>query len=192
LAEIENALRTNATIEDAVVLAKKDLTGETCLVAYLVAKEKLQIADVKACLNQHLPDYMLPAHFMQLPSFPLTSNGKTDKKALPGLDGLAVSSTAEYVKPVTEAELKLAAIWAEVLGIDQEAISLHGNFFELGGHSLRATTLALKIDKAFGIKIPLTAIFKNAALKDLAKFIENITWLKQNDLQTENLKEIEI
>jgi len=135
---------------------------------------------------------MLPEYFVQLETLPVTSNGKTDKKALLAYEGLRMSSDVEYIAPRNEVEKELAEIWAEILGIEKELISVNSNFFELGGHSLKATTLSLKIDKVLQTKVPLTEIFQRPTLGENASFIENIRWIKENDSETRNLKEIEI
>jgi gramicidin S synthase 2/tyrocidine synthetase-3 len=192
LGEIENAFRSTGKIEDAAVICTIDSTGEKKLIAYLVCKEKLHVSNVRIELSKVLPNYMIPAHFVQLEKIPLTSNGKVDKKALPDSESLRMIIDVEYVAPRNDIEKKLVEIWSEVLGVDKEVISINSNFFELGGHSLKATSLSLKIYRILDTKVPLTEIFKRTTLQDLAGFIENVMWLKEDNLVTENLKEIEI
>ncbi|WP_038266615.1 phosphopantetheine-binding protein, partial [Xenorhabdus cabanillasii] len=91
------------------------------------------VNNLRAHLSAILPDYMVPAAFVRLDSFPQTPNGKLDRRALPAPDGEAFARQI-YEAPQGETEIALAAIWQEVLGI--EAISRHDNFFALGGHSL--------------------------------------------------------
>ncbi|MFG8045097.1 amino acid adenylation domain-containing protein, partial [Pseudomonas aeruginosa] len=135
LGEIEAALAGLAGIRDAVVLAH-DGVGGTQLVGYVVADsaedaERLR-ESLRESLKRHLPDYMVPAHLMLLERMPLTVNGKLDRQALPQPD--ASLSQQAYRAPGSELEQRIAAIWAEILGV--ERVGLDDNFFELGGHSL--------------------------------------------------------
>ncbi|WP_153019837.1 amino acid adenylation domain-containing protein, partial [Pseudomonas aeruginosa] len=135
LGEIEAALAGLAGVRDAVVLAH-DGVGGTQLVGYVVADsaedaERLR-ESLRESLKRHLPDYMVPAHLMLLERMPLTVNGKLDRQALPQLD--ASLSQQAYRAPGSELEQRIAAIWAEILGV--ERVGLDDNFFELGGHSL--------------------------------------------------------
>ncbi|MFZ6775130.1 hypothetical protein ACO0LB_20770, partial [Undibacterium sp. SXout7W] len=106
------------------VLAREDVPGQQHLVAYLVGS--FDADALRADLLQSLPEYMVPAHFMQLDAFPLTSNGKVDRKALPAPDMTA--NAAAYVAPRTAEEETIAAIWADVLKLEQ--VGVHDNFFE--------------------------------------------------------------
>ncbi|WP_153019910.1 amino acid adenylation domain-containing protein, partial [Pseudomonas aeruginosa] len=135
LGEIEAALAGLAGVRDAVVLAH-DGVGGTQLVGYVVADsaedaERLR-ESLRESLKRHLPDYMVPAHLMLLERMPLTVNGKLDRQALPQPD--ASLSQQAYRAPGSELEQRIAAIWAEILGV--ERVGLDDNFFELGGHSL--------------------------------------------------------
>ncbi|WP_153887205.1 amino acid adenylation domain-containing protein, partial [Pseudomonas aeruginosa] len=134
LGEIEAALAGLAGVRDAVVLAH-DGVGGTQLVGYVVADsaedaERLR-ESLRESLKRHLPDYMVPAHLMLLERMPLTVNGKLDRQALPQPD--ASLSQQAYRAPGSELEQRIAAIWAEILGV--ERVGLDDNFFELGGHS---------------------------------------------------------
>ncbi|MCO1857977.1 amino acid adenylation domain-containing protein, partial [Pseudomonas aeruginosa] len=132
LGEIEAALAGLAGVRDAVVLAH-DGVGGTQLVGYVVADsaedaERLR-ESLRESLKRHLPDYMVPAHLMLLERMPLTVNGKLDRQALPQPD--ASLSQQAYRAPGSELEQRIAAIWAEILGV--ERVGLDDNFFELGG-----------------------------------------------------------
>ncbi|MCS8371810.1 amino acid adenylation domain-containing protein, partial [Pseudomonas aeruginosa] len=132
LGEIEAALAGLAGVRDAVVLAH-DGVGGTQLVGYLVADsaedaERLR-ESLRESLKRQLPDYMVPAHLMLLERMPLTVNGKLDRQALPQPD--ASLSQQAYRAPGSELEQRIAAIWAEILGV--ERVGLDDNFFELGG-----------------------------------------------------------
>ncbi|MCS9791706.1 amino acid adenylation domain-containing protein, partial [Pseudomonas aeruginosa] len=132
LGEIEAALAGLAGVRDAVVLAH-DGVGGTQLVGYVVA-DSAEDAEclresLRESLKRHLPDYMVPAHLMLLERMPLTVNGKLDRQALPQPD--ASLSQQAYRAPGSELEQRIAAIWAEILGV--ERVGLDDNFFELGG-----------------------------------------------------------
>jgi hypothetical protein len=109
-------------------------------VAYLVAGNETTIPaveELRAALAEHLPGYMIPAVFVTLDAFPLTPNGKVDRKALPEPEMDRAQITAEYVAPRTPLEQALADLCAAILGL--ERVGIHDSFFDLGGNSLMAT-----------------------------------------------------
>ncbi|UII31963.1 amino acid adenylation domain-containing protein [Fulvivirga ulvae] len=167
--EIESQLLTHEEIKEAVVYAHGN-SGEQILVAYYVSASMIEPADLRDHLSQSLPDYMIPSYFMHLDKFPLTPNGKIDRKSLPAPE--LVSST-EYVGPSNEIEEQLVNIWAEVLKADPEAVSVTQSFFELGGHSLLASLLANKIHKQLSITIPLREIFRHQDVRSQGQYLGN-------------------
>jgi len=114
---------------------------------------------------------MIPAHYLMLGSFPLTANGKLDFSAFPEPDFAVVSEV--YLAPRDGVEEKLAAIWADVLGVPQESIGVNDHFFNRGGHSLKATILISLIHKTFHIKIPLAHIFTHPHLLEQAEYLRH-------------------
>ncbi|MBA3259069.1 MAG: hypothetical protein H0T68_06355, partial [Gemmatimonadales bacterium] len=124
---------------------------------------------LRAHLRDRLPDYMVPAAFVILNALPLTPNGKVDRRALPAPDGTR-TALESFVAPRTEAELRLAAIWTELLGV--ERVGLNDDFFELGGHSLLAVKLFARIEEAFGHRLPLSTLFQSATIARLAEALE--------------------
>ncbi|WP_218031513.1 condensation domain-containing protein, partial [Paenibacillus kobensis] len=120
-------------------------------------------------MGKALPDYMIPAYFVQIERIPLTSNGKVDRKALPKPDR-SMSTGAVYEAPRNEMEEKLAIILQDVLGIGQ--VGVQDNFFELGGHSLRATRVVNQIEVKTGVRLPLKAIFAAPTVRLLAREVE--------------------
>ena len=119
-------------------------------------------------------------------TFPLTPNGKIDRKALPEPDG-SINSGVEYVAPDNEIQEKLARIWQEVLGIDQ--IGIHDNFFELGGHSLMASRVLTKINKDFQVNVFLKEIFENPTIDWLSQRIE-ISLEKKDEIKNSNTDDV--
>ncbi|MES1159949.1 MAG: amino acid adenylation domain-containing protein, partial [Bacteroidota bacterium] len=171
LGEIESALRDNALIGEAVVLAKGSADADKILVAYLVSKTTLSTSDIRSRLKKLLPGYMIPGYFVQLEKMPLTPNGKVDTRALPDPEGLGTSTGVGYVAPHNEIEFGLVDIWSSILKIDREKIGIRDDFFALGGHSLRATRLASQIYKQFDVKFPLKDLFSSTVLEEQARLI---------------------
>lgn len=169
LGEIEKQLLQHDAIEEAVVLAREDQFGDKYLCAYLVSTTELTVGALREYLGNQLPDYMIPAYFIQLERLPLTTNGKIDRRALPEPDG-AMDLGTEYVAPTNPIEAKLAEIWSQVLGVARVGIFDH--FFALGGHSLKATALAAQVKKALGIELPLREIFKTPTIRELAVYLQ--------------------
>ncbi|KAF9367433.1 hypothetical protein CPC16_006504, partial [Podila verticillata] len=149
---------------DAVVLAVGDGSDKR-LIAYVVAPADDALAStLRAHVAATLPEYMVPAAFVQLDALPLTPNGKLDRRALPALDADAFAHQA-YEAPQGELETALAAIWSELLGIEQ--VSRHDSFFALGGHSLLAVRLMNRV-AALGADLPLAALFAAPTLAGFA------------------------
>ena len=165
--EIENTLLNHAGVEKAVVLAI-DADNEKELIAYYVLKADHSEEEIKKYLKAHLPAYMIPTHMMPLDEFPLTVNGKVDRRALPKPDGRTV---ANYVAPQTEMEKSIVAIWEKVLKRDK--IGLNNDFFEMGGHSLRVIRLLSIYEKNYGVKLSIEDLFANPTVSDQIHLIEN-------------------
>jgi polyketide synthase PksJ len=175
--EIESCLLGFETVKEAVVVAKEgEEGGDKYLIAYLIAGDTLDFAMLREYLSNRLPQYMIPAHFVKLSEFPLTPNGKIDRKLLPDP---VMGAGNEYIGPSTETEEKLVEIWSEILKIDKEVISIRGNFFELGGHSLNAIVLVRKILKEFNVELSLQKIFVINTVEDIADLIDNERWVKK-------------
>ncbi|WP_457861704.1 amino acid adenylation domain-containing protein [Pseudomonas aeruginosa] len=171
LGEIEAALAGLAGVRDAVVLAH-DGVGGTQLVGYVVADsaedaERLR-ESLRESLKRHLPDYMVPAHLMLLERMPLTVNGKLDRQALPQPD--ASLSQQAYRAPGSELEQRIAAIWAEILGV--ERVGLDDNFFELGGHSLLLLMLKERIGDTCQATLSISQLMTHASVAKQAACIE--------------------
>lgn len=173
LGEIESALAGLPGVREAAVVARQDVPGDNRLVAYLTAKEGLPLKDseLRGLLRTKLPEYMVPSAFVSLDLFPLTPNGKVDRKALPLPDEMSLKANDSYVAPRTPTEEVLARIWCEILGLKHVGIA--DNFFELGGHSLLAVRVQVRVEKQFGIRLPLAAFFQAPTVADLAKLLDD-------------------
>ncbi|NPD30098.1 condensation domain-containing protein, partial [Corallococcus exiguus] len=166
---VESALRQQEAVKDAVVVAKGE-GAEKRLVAYVAPKAgaTLEAESLKASLRQRLPEYMVPGAVVVLEALPLNSNGKVDRKALPEPDAQKAGST--YEAPRTDAEARLAAIWAEVLRVPQ--VGVKDDFFALGGHSLLATQVVSRVRAEMGAELPLRALFESRTVESLAHQLE--------------------
>ncbi|HEV2678973.1 MAG TPA: non-ribosomal peptide synthetase, partial [Rhodanobacter sp.] len=167
LGEIEAKLAACQGVAASVVIAREDQPGDKRLVAYLRAEagSTLVVADLRAELSKQLPDYMVPGAFVTLEDFPLTINGKLDRKALPAPEADAFATQA-YEAPVGSVETTIAEIWEELLGV--ERVGRHDNFFELGGHSLLALRLLARMRQA-DLHADVRTLFAAAALNQFAE-----------------------
>jgi amino acid adenylation domain-containing protein len=166
LGEIEAKLVACDGVREAVVIAREDDPGDKRLVAYVLAEEGtvLSVPDLRAELASALPEYMVPGAFVALDQFPLTPNGKLDRRALPAPDQSAIATRA-YEAPVGEVENAIARIWQELLGL--ERVGRHDHFFELGGHSLMIISMLEHLRK-HGLHADVQTLYTSAALADLA------------------------
>jgi amino acid adenylation domain-containing protein len=173
LGEIEAVLGQHTAVQDAVVVAREDVPGDTRLVAYLALypQQTATRQEIRRFLQQRLPDSMVPAVFVVLDALPLTPNGKVDRHALPTPDPLALLGERTSIPPRTPVEEVLAGIWAEVLGLAQ--VGVFDNFFELGGHSLKATQVMSRVRRALDVELPLPRFFEAPTVAGLALAIED-------------------
>jgi amino acid adenylation domain-containing protein len=168
LAEIESVLLENPTVKQVTVIAKDDKQGATKkLVCYIVTKEKFNKAEIISYLKSKLPDYMVPAIWVEMESMPLNTSGKIDKKLLPEPD-IADLLSNEYVAPRNETEEKLAKIWCELLGL--EIVGVYDNFFELGGDSI-ITIQAVSRARRFGYELKPKDIFIHQTIAGLSEAV---------------------
>lgn len=172
LGEIESAITQYPTIDNNVVIVREDTPGDKKLVAYIIKKENQEtdISDLRQFLKTKIPDYMVPSSFVFIDQFPLTPNGKIDRKVLPPPQESAAQQSKEYVAPATETEKKLAAIWSEILKIKQ--IGTDEDFFEIGGHSMIAVTLMVKIEKELGVRLPLAVLFDHGTIHEMGLLLD--------------------
>jgi putative pyridoxal-dependent aspartate 1-decarboxylase len=169
LGEIEAVLNTHPQVQQAIVVAREDISSTKFLAAYVVTQEKSISSDrLSLFLKQKLPEYMVPNIFVTLDTLPLTPNGKVDRKALPALND-QISRQQQYVEPRNQSEEIIANIFGDVLG--RENVGIHDNFFELGGHSLLATQVISRLRDVFKIDLPLRSLFEQANVAQLAEHI---------------------
>ncbi|MEM9919816.1 MAG: amino acid adenylation domain-containing protein [Bacteroidota bacterium] len=171
LGGIAKQLQAKASIEEALVLLNENESGDKDLVAYFKSSETEDTTTLRTFLSKHLPSYMLPAFFIQLDKFPLTSSGKVDKKTLPNPASVALVQMAAYEAPVSEVERQLADIWASEL--KREKIGMADNFLLLGGDSIRAIRILSRMNKLLGADFTMADIYESPTIKELLAKCEN-------------------
>jgi tyrocidine synthetase-3 len=169
--EIESRLANHPQIKEAVVTAGEETSGDKYLCAYIVSITETDASELREYLAEQLPGYMIPSYFIPLEKIPLSANGKLDYKALPGPK---LAAGREYAAPRDKLEEKLAAIWSDILRIDQSSISINDNFFMLGGHSLKASLMITRIHKELQFKFPLSEVFKTPTIEKLAAALKGL------------------
>lgn len=194
LGEVETQLARLESVDSALVLAK-ELVEVRQLVAYVKAHVKITesekaeyVSTVKALLAQQLPEYMVPSALVVIEDWPLTPNGKVDKRAL-----LNISKTItgkKYIAPSTETEWGIARIWSDILKIDIEKIGVTSTFFELGGNSILATKVVSQLDKLFIVDVTIKDVFRMQTIKDIAIHVDFLK-LDGMDDSDEPVEEVE-
>jgi amino acid adenylation domain-containing protein len=165
LGEIEAALCKLPNIKESIVILKESSPSNQYLLAYLLTDENIDKQTISQALKISLPDYMVPSLFIAIDKWPLSANGKIDKKRLPEPDTTQTLAD-NYAAPRNDTEETLTQIWATLLGV--EKVGINDNFFELGGHSLLATQMASRIRTSFACSLELKAIFEYPTIAELA------------------------
>ncbi|HSF39107.1 MAG TPA: non-ribosomal peptide synthase/polyketide synthase [Thermoanaerobaculia bacterium] len=171
LEEIESVLATHPGVDGCGVVPR-DGAGGLRLVAFVAAREGESPGpeELRAYLRERLPEAMVPSLFVPLPALPVNASGKLDRRALAQIEP-EPAAAAPSEAPRTAAEVRLAALWAEVLRV--ERVGLRDNFFDLGGHSLLATQLISRVREAFRVEIPQRALFEAPTVGELVRWIED-------------------
>jgi acyl carrier protein len=156
-----------AGVRHAVATVRHNAQGEPQIVAYWVGEDDVDPATLRDTLAAALPRYMLPSAIVRLEAFPVTPNGKLDRRALPAPPD--DQPQADYTAPVDGVESAVAEIWAEVLGV--ERVGATDNFFELGGQSLKTLQIRSRLAQRFGVDVPLRAIFRNLTVREQARAV---------------------
>jgi amino acid adenylation domain-containing protein len=172
LEEIENLMREHPAIREAVVVAREDAPGGKTLAAYFVPKQtgKCPPEEVRAYLKTRLPGHMVPAACIMLESFPLSPNGKVDRKALPAPERDRPELASNYAAPRTPTEKMLADAWTRALRL--ERIGINDNFFDLGAHSLLLMQLHARLDEAIRSRLPIVKFFRFPTIRSLAAHLD--------------------
>jgi hypothetical protein len=161
LGEIEAVLSTAAGVSQAVVLLREDTPGDKRLVAYLSGTAEMRASGEAAArehARQHLPEHMVPSHFVFLDAVPLTPSGKVDRKALRAPMPVNAPAAAQSEAAMTPAQRRVAAIWREILNL--ESVGLQQNFFDVGGQSLLLVRLHEALSREFGTAVPFVEMFQ--------------------------------
>ncbi|MEA5616259.1 amino acid adenylation domain-containing protein [Cronbergia sp. UHCC 0137] len=185
IGEIEAAIAQFIDIQENIVIVADDAeTNQKRLIAYLVCTPGKQptIETLRNHLQQYLPDYMIPAQIVYLDKFPLTPNGKIDRKSLPVPEIQRENLGIEFVAPETEIEQKLAEIWQQVLGVNR--VGRFDNYFVLGGDSIRSIRVC-SLAQAAGLNLKIEQIFSHPVLSKLAEFLETATTAENQNYHQE-------
>ncbi|HZF12336.1 MAG TPA: amino acid adenylation domain-containing protein [Thermoanaerobaculia bacterium] len=175
LGEVEAALRRHPGVVDAAAVLRDEDGGERRLVGYVVARQEgdLQLlAGLRAFLKPLLPEPAIPTAFVRLPYLPVNANGKVDRTALPDPARERLAPVESYVAPRTPIEEGVAAIWAELLGLDR--VGAEDDFFALGGHSLLATRVLSRLRRDHQVEVPMRTLFEASTVAALAAEVERL------------------
>ena len=191
LNEIRSLLNQNAEVKDSLVSILKDNNGNDVLVAYYVANERLDTAALRATLARNLIEETIPSLFVHLHEFPLTANGKIDRRKLPTVEEVRQDIKPTFVAPRTPTEKFIAEVWAQMLGVPQ--VGIHDNFFELGGHSLLAYQVISRLGGTYHVEIPMRTIFDTPTIAGLALSVTKMQ-MAQEDIHdlTQMIEEIKL
>ncbi|MCR8981703.1 non-ribosomal peptide synthetase [Brevibacillus laterosporus] len=168
LGEIEERLQSHEEITEAIVLSSEDTFGNKILIAYIVAQTELSVAPLREFVKEALPEYMVPAHFVQIEKMPLTPSGKADRKALENTTSRLSTGTA-FVAASNEVEEVLLSIWEELLGVT--GFGIHDNFFDLGGNSLLLVRMHSRVDEKYPNHVTVTDMFTYPSINKIATLI---------------------
>nr|ADL59762.1 non-ribosomal peptide synthase [Nostoc sp. 'Peltigera membranacea cyanobiont'] len=192
LGEIEALLSQHADVQICCVIAREETPGNKRLVAYVVPQKDVTLTtgELRQFLSNKLPGYMLPTAFVILESFPLTPNGKIDRRALPNPD--LQRELSDYVMPNTEVERIIAGIWQKALVV--EKVGIYNNFFELGGHSLLLVKVNQQLQEEFGLELSIVDMFNYPTIHSLSQYlitkINQEYPIKQNNQRSQSHSEI--
>ncbi|MGD1700260.1 amino acid adenylation domain-containing protein [Dapis sp. BLCC M229] len=187
MGEIEAFVSQYPDVKENVVIAQSDPVGGKRLVVYIVPKQESTqdtslIPEIRQFLKQKLPEYMIPAAFVLLDAFPLTPNGKIDRRALPVPETVPSGLSTAYVMPQTETEELIAKIWQEVLQI--EKVGIYDNFFELGGHSLLIIKVHKKLQEVYAQDISIVKLFQYPNISEFSKYLIDLEREQETDSLT--------
>jgi len=173
LGEVEMVLAGFPGMHETAVAVRRQGAQEGCLVAYVVgeAGQEMDPVELRTYLRAHIPEFMVPSVYVSMQRLPLTPSGKVDRRSLPAPMGVRQVEAA-YLAPRTDTEEILAAIWIDVLDVEQ--VGVHDNFFDLGGHSLLATRVVNRMRAAFKVELPLLYLFELPTVAALAERVDGL------------------
>ena len=172
LNEIRTALNNHPLVKDSVVMVVKEAAGSDAMVAYYAADDPIDAGELRDFLADKIIEETLPNIFIHLAEIPLTANGKVDTRALPSLEQARQDSKRTVVRPRTQTEELLAAIWSRVMALPE--IGVTDDFFGLGGHSLLAHQIISRTRATFQVDLPLRTLFEATTIEKLAVVLERI------------------
>jgi len=167
--EIEAALLQHPGVHEAAVVLHQDARGNKRLVAYVVSG-LAATGELRDFLDSRLPTYMVPSAIVSLRELPLTPNGKVDRRSLPEPDGARPGLAEACVPPNTETQRFIAAVWREVLHLDE--VGIHDNFFDLGGHSLLAAQVHQKLQEGLSRPLSIVDLLQYPTVGALARHLD--------------------
>ena len=176
LNEIVSVLNRHQDVRESLVVARQDTSGDPQLVAYVVLRSDSTHAGLRDFLAGHLPEYMLPAAFVRLEAFPLTSHGKIDRAALPAPTAENTLHNDSFQAPHSPVEERLAGILTVLLGVEQ--VGVDDNFFQMGGHSLLGAQVIAKVRESFGVELSLRSLFDHPTVTEMSAEIERLILAK--------------
>lgn len=168
LGEVESRLVQHPAVTGAVVVVRERTAGDKCLVGFFTreAEVAVTVEELRGFVGERLPDYMVPAVFVELEALPLTPSGKINRSGLPALEINQMARDAAYEEPKGEGEWLVADVWVELLGVARVGRADH--FFHLGGHSLLATRVIARLRSRTTMPVPLRALFEHPTLAAFA------------------------
>ncbi|GGF89962.1 hypothetical protein GCM10010912_38930 [Paenibacillus albidus] len=166
LGEIEKHLAEHNSIKEAFVMARYDHTQTAYLCAYYISDERIGVQNLRQYLSGFLPDYMIPAQFVQMDVLPMNANGKVDRIKLPEP---VLDTQTNFVKPENHIQESLIQVWEETLGIS--ALGIEHNFFEFGGDSIKAIQISSRLMSKYELKMEIGDLFQYPTIKALSKYI---------------------
>ena len=187
ISAVETALLMLETVKEAVVVALDDHLDDKRLVGYVVTKNSRMptASSLRNSLKEIIPHFMIPSAFVFLDRLPVTAMGKVDRRALPLPDNSRPRLDVPYVAPRNSIELRLALIWAVVLGLEQ--VGVVDNFFHLGGHSLAAMRVVSRVVQTFQLELPIKALFDSPTISEMAQVIAGHSGKKIHDAELHRL-----
>lgn len=179
--EIEVILAAHPKVTEAAVTVHSAAGGEKRLIAYVVLEDEKALGELRTAIRDQLPEYMMPSAILRLPRLPRTPSGKVDKRALPTPTRARPNLPTALVRPVAGLQATIAAIWSELLELDE--IGIDDNFFDLGGNSLLALRAASTIEHRLGQSLPVVQFFEYPTVAQQAKYLEDPAAVMRNGVR---------